>query len=141
MNFLNALSIRITLALIGGVFYALLTYMTTIFVHLPIQLVYLASAIVYLFYLGSRFLLLFSGVDSLYYSREKKERLRTAEENSFRMTAQWVGKFYHYHDIVLFLFLGIVSIVFLISFVLDGLSGNPFGNTIQNLWNDLISMR
>ena len=71
MGFLNSLLIRITLAVIGGVFYAFLSYMIVMFLHLPSEFVFLASAFVYLFYLGSRLLLLFSGVDSPYYSRKK----------------------------------------------------------------------
>lgn len=139
MGFLNSLLIRVTLAIIGGIFYAFLTYMIAMFVYLPSEFAFLASAIVYLFYLGSRLLLLFSGVDSPYYSRGKKGIPKTpTEKNSFYTTAQWIGKFYHYHDIALFLFLGILSIVFLISLVMDGLRGNPFGNTIQNLWNALL---
>jgi len=141
MGFLNLLMIRITLAVIGGIFYAFLTYLITTFLRVPSALVLLAPAFVCLFYLGSRFLLLFSGVDSPYYSRGKKEIPKTsAEEHSFYTTAQWVGKFYHYHDIALFLFLAIVSIAFLISLVMDGLMGNPFGKTIQNLWNALLPM-
>lgn len=141
MGFLNSLLIRITLAIIGGIFYAFLAYMIAMFLHLPSELAFPASVIVYLFYLGSRFLLLFSGVDSPYYSRGKKgiSKIPT-EENSFYTTAQWVGRFYHYHDIVLFLFLGILSIGFLISLLMDGLRGNPFGNTIQDLWSALLAM-
>jgi len=139
MGFLNLLMIRITLAVIGGIFYAFLIYLITTFLHVPSELVLLASAFVYLFYLGSRFLLLFSGVDSPYYSRGKKEIPKTStEQNPFYTTAQWVGKFYHYHDIALFLFLAIVSIIFLISLGVDGLRGNPFGKTIQTLWNALL---
>ena len=141
MGFLNSLLIRITLAVIGGIFYAFLTYMIVTFLHLPSQFAFFASAFVYLFYLGSRFLLLFSGVDSPYYSRGKKGIPKTpAEKNSFYATSQWVGKFYHYHDIALFLFLGILSIAFLFSLAMDGLRGNPFGNTIQNLWDALLEI-
>ncbi len=141
MGFLNSLVIRITLALIGGIFYAFITYLMAMFLRLPFELVFLASGFVYLFYLGSRLLLLFSGVDSPYYSKRKRGIPTTStEKNSFYTTAQWVGKFYHYHDIALFLFLGILSIVFLISLMLDGLKGNPSGNTIQNLWNALLQI-
>jgi hypothetical protein len=48
-----------------------------------------------------------------------------------------VGKFYHQHDIVLFVCLGFLSLVFLVSVVMDGLGGNRLGETIQNLWNTL----
>ena len=138
MGFLNSLVIRITLAVMGGIFYAFLAYMIAMFIHLPSELAFLVSATLYLFYIGSRFLLLFSGVDSPYYSRGKKGIPKTPpEKNSFYATAQWVGKFYRYHDIALFLFLGMLSIIFLISLGMDGLRGDPFGNTIQNLWSAL----
>jgi hypothetical protein len=139
MDFFNSLLIRITLAVIGGIFYAFLTYLVVMFLTLPYELVTLAAVIVYLFYLSSRLLLLFSGIDSPYYSKGRKMPSKTPiENNSFYITAQWVGKFYHQHDMVLFVFLGILSIVFLISLVMDGLRGDPFGNTIQNLWNALL---
>ena len=139
MGFLNSLLIRITLAVIGGIFYAFITYMLVTFLNLSYELVLVAAVFVYLFYLSSRLLLLFSGIDSPYYSKGGKGPPKpSAERDSFYTTAQWVGKFYHYHDIVLFVFLGILSIVFLISLVMDGLKGNPFGNSIQNLWSAFI---
>jgi hypothetical protein len=139
MDFFNSLLIRITLAVIGGIFYAFLTYMTVMFLNLSYEFVIIAAVFVYLFYLSSRLLLLFSGINSPYYSKGEKGPSKTpTEKNSFYTTAQWVGKFYHHHDIVLFVFLGIVSIVFLISLVMDGLGENPFGDTIQNLWNALL---
>jgi hypothetical protein len=136
MEFFNSLLIRFTLAVIGGIFYAFLTYMIGVFLKLSYEFVIVAAVFVYLFYLSSRLLLLFSGVDSPYYSRGIPKT--STKNNSFYATAQWVGKFYHHHDIALFLFLGILSIVFLISLVMDGLWGSPFGNTIQNLWNALL---
>jgi len=136
MDFFNSLLIRITLAVIGGIFYAFLTYMIVMFLNLSSELVTLAAIFVYLFYLSSRLLLLFSGIDSPYYSRRRKGSSQTPTvKNSFYDTAQWVGKFYHNHDMVLFVFLGILSIVFLLSLAMDGLGSKPFGNTIQNLWN------
>ena len=139
MGFFNSLLIRITLAVTGGIFYAFLTYMIVMFLNLSYELVILASVFVYLFYLSSRFLLLFSGIDSPYYSKGRKGPSKTPMKRySFRTTAQWVGKFYHHHDLVLFVFLGILSIIFLISLAMDGLRGNPFGNAIQNLWNTLL---
>lgn len=141
MEFFNSLLIRFTLAVIGGIFYAFLTYMIASFLELSYEFVIVASIFVYLFYLSSRLLLLFSGIDSPYYSKGgKKPSNPTSERNSFYATAQWVGKFYHYHDIALFLFLGILSIVFLISLVMDGLRENPLGETIQKLWNALLSL-
>jgi len=141
MEFFNSLLIRFTLAVIGGIFYAFLTYMIAMFLKLSYEFVIVAAVFVYLFYLSSRLLLLFSGIDSPYYSKKGKRPSKlTSEKNSFYTTAQWVGKFYHYHDIALFLFLGILSIAFLISLAMDGLRGNPFGETIQDLWNALLSM-
>jgi len=141
MEFFNSLLIRFTLAVIGGIFYAFLTYRIAMFLELSYEFVIVAAVFVYLFYLSSRFLLLFSGIDSPYYSkRGKRPSSPTSEKNSFYTTAQWVGKLYHYHDIALFLFLGILSIVFLISLVMDGLRENPLGETIQDLWNALLSL-
>lgn len=134
MDFFNSFLIRITLAVIGGIFYAFLTYMIVMFLNLSYEFVIVAAVFVYLFYLSSRLLLLFSGIDSPYYSKGGKE---IPQKNSFYYTAQWVGKFYHNHDIILFVFLGILSIFFLITLAMDGLEGQPFGNTIQNLWNAL----
>jgi len=139
MGFFNSLLIRITLAVTGGIFYAFLTYLIVTFLKLSYEFVILASVLVYLFYLISRLLLLFSGIDSPYYSKGRKMPPTTSiRENYFYDTAQWVGKFYHQHDVVLFVFLGILSVVFLISLVIDGLSGSPLGNTVRNLWNTLL---
>jgi len=139
MDFLNSLLIRITLAVIGGIFYAFLTYRIIMFLNLLYQFAILAALFVYLFYLSSRLLLLFSGIDSPYYSKRGKGPSKTAiEKNSFYATAQWVGKFYHRHDMVLFVFLGLLSVAFLISLIVDGLGGMTFGNTVQNLWSALL---
>ncbi|HUL22316.1 MAG TPA: hypothetical protein VLZ10_12740 [Thermodesulfobacteriota bacterium] len=138
MGFFNSFLIRITLAVLGGVLYALLTYALLLSFNLSSPLPVLAASFVYLFYLGSRLLLLFSGIDSLYYRRERGGSAKTIpEKNSFQEAAQWVGKFYHLHDIVLFLFLALLSLVFLASIGIDGLRGNPLGRTIQDLWNTL----
>lgn len=140
MGFFNSLLIRIVLAVLGGVLYALLTYALILSLNLSSPLAFLAAFLVCLLYVGSRFLLLFSGIDSPYYRRERKGPSKTLpEKNSFQEAAQWVGKFYHQHDKVLFAFLGFLSIFFLITLAVDGLEGQPFGNTIQNLWNALIS--
>jgi hypothetical protein len=139
MDFFNSLLIRFTLAVIGGIFYAFLTYVIVMFLNLSYQFVIVISVFVYLFYLSSRLLLLFSGIDSPYYSKGGREPSKTpSEKNAFYTTAQWVGKFYHYHDIALFIFLGMVSIFFLITLTIDGLGQKPFGETIQNLWNALL---
>ncbi len=139
MDFFNSLLIRITLAVIGGIFYAFLTYLIIMSLNLSYEFVIVAAVFVYLFYLSSRLLLLFSGIDSPYYSKGRKGSSKTPlEKNSFYSTAQWVGKFYHHHDIALFIFLGMVSIVFLITLAIDGFGEKSFGDTIQNLWNALI---
>ena len=139
MGFFNSLLIRITLAVIGGVFYAFLTYLIVVFLNLSYEFVILTAVFVYLFYLGSRLLLLFSGIDSPYFLRARKGPSRTLpEKNSFHDAAQWVGKFYHLHDVVLFILLGILSILFLVSLFMDGLGRQPFGDTIQSLWNFLL---
>jgi len=138
MGFFNSLLIRITLAVLGGILYALLTYALILSLNLSSSLALLAAFLVYLLYLGSRLLLLFSGIDSAYYRRVRKGPSKTVPEgNAFQDAAQWVGKFYQQHDVVLFAFLGIMAVVFLISLVLDGLGGSPFGETIHNLWNTL----
>jgi hypothetical protein len=139
MDFFNSLLIRVTLAVIGGIVYAFLSYMILKFLSLPSEFAILAGVFVYLLYLSSRLLLLFSGIDSPYYSkREKGPSKPSTEKNYFYTTAQWVGKFYRDHDTVLFVFLSVLSILFLISVFMDGLGGKPFGDTIHNLWNALL---
>jgi len=138
VGFFNSLLIRITLAVLGGALYAFLTYALILSLNLSSPLPILAALFVYLLYLGSRLLLLFSGIDSPYYRRERMEPSKTLSgKNSFQEAAQWVGKFYHRHDIVLFVFLGFLSLFFLVSIGRDGLGGNPWGETIRNLWNTL----
>lgn len=138
MDFFNSLLVRITLAVIGGIFYAFLTYLILIFLHFSHEVIIVSSVFVYLFYVSSRFLLLFSGVNSSYYSKKVKGSSQpSTEKNSFTLTAQWVGKFYHQHDFVLFIFLGILSIFFLITLGMDRLEGKPFGDTIYHLWDNL----
>jgi len=141
MGFFNSLSIRIPLAIIGGILYGSLTYTIAIFLDLPSEFAFSAAIIVFLFYLGSRLLILFSGIDSPYYSKMKRGAPKPPiEKNSFYQTAQWVGKFYHYHDIVLFILLVLFAISFLISLGVDWWSEMPFGRTAQDLWNSLIPM-
>ena len=138
MDFFNSLLIRFTLAVIGGIFYAFLIYMITMFLNLSYKFVIFVSVFVYLFYLSSRLLLLFSGINSPYYSKGGKGPSKTpSEKNSFYSTAQWVGKFYHRHDIILFVFLGTLSIFFLITLAIDRFGEKPFGDTIQTLWDAL----
>jgi hypothetical protein len=141
MGFFNSLSIRITMAMVGGIFYGLLTQTITLMLGLSSELAVIASFIVFFFYLASRFLLLFSGIHTPYYSKGGKTFLMDLYENThFYQSAQWVGKFYHYHDIALFIFLAFLSIAFLISVVID-LSGNrPTGNTMRNLLGSFIPL-
>lgn len=141
MDFFNSLSIRIPLAVIGGVFYSLLTYQLVILLDLSSEFSVATTVFVFLFYVGSRFLILFSGIDSSYYSKGRKGISRQFYEGtSFHQTVQWVGKFYHYHDIVLFTFLTISSIVFIITLIIDWTGYKPFGNTVQNFWISLFPL-
>src|SRR3990170_8613372 len=136
MSFFNSLSIRIPLAIIGGILYGALTYTVVVLLNLSSELAISAAIIVFLFYLGSRLLILFSGINTLYYSRGEKTASKSFLENtSFYQTTQWVGKFYHYHDILLFIFLAVLSIAFLISLIIDWSGHKPIGDTIRNLWN------
>ena len=136
MSFFNSLSIRIPLAVIGGVLYGLLTYAIVLTLNFPAQICIGAGLLVFFLYLGSRLLVLFSGIDTLYYSKERKGS--PYENTAFYQTAQWVGKFYHYHDTVLFAFMVALSIAFLISIIIDLLGSKSLGHTIQNLWGSLI---
>ena len=55
MDFFNSLVIRTTLAVIGGIFYAFLTYAIVMSLHLSYEFVIVASVFVYLFYLAQGF--------------------------------------------------------------------------------------
>ncbi len=135
MSFFNSLTVRIPLTVIGGILYGLLTYGILLALDLSQQTATAAGLLVLFLYLGSRLLILFSGIDTPYYSKERKGS--PYENTAFYQTAQWVGKFYHYHDAVLFAFLVILAIVFVISLTMDGIENRPFGQTIQDLWNKL----
>ena len=101
MNF-NSLIVRIPLAIIGGILYALLTYQIIILLGLP-ELAVHGGVFVFLLYFGSRMLILFSGINTPYYSKVRKDTQSSLLLNdSFCQTTQWIGKFYHYHDIALF---------------------------------------
>jgi len=132
MSFFNSLSIRITLALIGGILYGLLTYAIVLTLNLPSQAAMGAAFFIFLLYLGSRLLILFSGIDTPYYSKERKGS--SYENTVFYSSAQWVGKFYHYHDIVLFIFLTLIALAFLISLIVDWAQSNPLGKSIRDLF-------
>jgi len=141
MTFFNSLSIRIPLALIGGVLYGLLTHRIAILFGLSSEFSLPASIFVFLFYLGSRLLILFSGIDSPYYSRKRRASSPLFTENEpFYQTGQWVGKFYHYHDMALFAFLVLMSIVFVITLIADWSGGKSFGDTFQILLISLIPL-
>jgi len=141
MGFFNSLSVRIPLAVIGGILYGLLTYYIIILISLPSELALLAAVIVFFFYLGSRLLILFSGIDTPYYSKGERIASKQFYQNtSFYQTAQWVGQFYHYHDIILFIFLTVISVVFLITLITDGLENKPIGSTIQSLLSVFIPL-
>ena len=137
MSFFNSVPVRITLAVLGGALYALLTYALVISLPVASSFATLAAFFVYLLYLGSRLLLLY-GIDSPYYRREREGHSpENPEINPFYDAAQWVWRFYHHHDVVLFSFLGFLSLVLLVSIVMDGAGGNPWGQTIQSLLNTL----
>jgi len=136
MGFFNSLTVRIPLAVIGGILYGLLTYEIFFALDLSQQTATAAGLLVFFLYLGSRLLVLFSGIDTPYYSKERKGS--PYENTAFYKTAQWVGKFYHYHDAVLFAFMVALSIAFLISIIIDLLGSKSLGHTIQNLWDSLI---
>lgn len=138
MGFFNSLTIRIPLAVMGGILYGLLTYTIVLILNLPLQAAIGAGLIVFFLYFGSRLLILFSGIDTLYYSKERKGS--PYEHTVFYQTAQWVGKFYHYHDLILFIFLSLVAIWFVITLIIDGIENRPFGQTILNLW-DLLMLK
>ncbi|MDI7259646.1 MAG: hypothetical protein QME90_06970 [Thermodesulfobacteriota bacterium] len=133
MDFFNSLTVRIPLAVVGGILYGLLAYIVVLLLDFPHQTAIVAGLLVFFLYLGSRLLVLFSGIDTPYYSKGRKGSF--FENTSFYRTAQWVGKLYHYHDTALFVFLVILAIVFVISLMLDGINHQPFGQTIQNIWN------
>ena len=137
----NSLSIRITMAMVGGIFYGLLTQPIALLIGLSSELAVIAALIVFFFYLVSRFLLLFSGIHTPYYSKGGKTSPMDHYENThFYQTAQWVGTFYHCHDMALFVFLALLSIAFLISLILDLLGNGPIGNTMQNLLSSFIPL-
>ena len=136
MGFFNSLTVRIPLAVMGGILYGLLTYEIFFALDLSQQTAIGAGLLVFFLYLGSRLLILFSRIDTPYYSKER--RGSPYENTSFYQTAQWVGKFYHYHDTVLFAFMVTLSIAFLISIIIDLLGSKSLGHTIQNLWGSLI---
>jgi hypothetical protein len=122
------------MAMVGGIFYGLLTQTITLLVGLSSELSVIAAFIIFFFYLASRFLLLFSGIRTPYYSKGGKTSATDLYENTyFYQTAQWVGKFYHCHDMALFVFLALLSIAFLISLILDLAGNGPIGNTMKNL--------
>lgn len=135
MTFLNHLPNRVVLALVGGLLYGLLTYCLLTWLEVSLPLNISISGLVFLFYFGSRLLLLFSGVTTLYYSG-KKNLKKFYEETPFYRTAQWVGKFYYYHDFVLFGFLILLCLVFMISLILDLLNHQPLGH----LFNSFIEL-
>jgi hypothetical protein len=129
------------MAMVGGIFYGLLTQAINRLLGFSSELAVIAAFVVFFFYLVSRFLLLFSGIHTPYYSKRGKTSSMDLYENTyFYQIAQWVGKFYHCHDMALFVFLALLSIAFLISIIID-LSGNgPIGNTMQSLLSSFIPL-
>ncbi len=60
------------MALVGGIFYGLLTQTIGLLLGLSSELALVTALLVFLFYLVSRFRLLFSGVNTPYYSKAKR---------------------------------------------------------------------
>ncbi len=89
MDFFNSLSIRITMAIVGGIFYGLLTQTIIFVLGFSSELALAAAFIVFFFYLVSRFVLLFSGIHTPYYSKGGKTSSVDLYENThFYQTAQ-----------------------------------------------------
>lgn len=128
------------MTVVGGIFYGLLTQTIALLLGLSSELAFVIAFIVFFFYLVSRFLLLFSGIHTPYYSKGgKASPIDLYEKTHFYQTAQWVGRFYHYHDMVLFVFLVTLSMTFLITCVIDVIDHKPLGDTMQNLRDALLS--
>ena len=126
--------------MIGGILYGLLTYAIVRFLNLSAAFAILSALFVSLFYVGSRLLILLSGIDSPYYSREGTVAHQTFEKDHLYQTTQWVGTFYHYHDIALLIFLAAVSVAFVTTLIVDLSGGKPMGNTFQDIWNFLAAL-
>lgn len=135
MDFFNSLTIRIPLAILGGILYGLLTYAIVLALGIPFQMGIGISCMVFLLYLGTRLLILFSGIDTPYYSKGRKGS--PYENTPFYRTAQWVGRFYHSHDLGLFVFLIVLAILFVISLIMDSIQNRPFGETIRD-WKEWV---
>jgi len=124
MGFSIPLLIRITLAVLGGVLYALLAY------ALILSPIFLLHSLSWLHFLSifstsaQDFFSFFLESTPLLSTERKGPSRPSPEKNSFQEAAQWVGKFYHQHDVVLIVFSGILSITFLVSVIMDGLGGN-----------------
>jgi len=137
-NVFNSLSIRILLALIGGIFYGLLVHAILSFVSfsgwaLPVTI--LASVL----YVASRLLLLFSGIPTPYYSKRKGSLFQSlSEHHPFRKRAALIGDFYHYHDIALCIVMGIIGVGFIVSLFIDGFRGQFMGATFRYLRQTLL---
>lgn len=137
VGFFNALPIRMALAIIGGFLYGLLTYLLLRLPGCPSGISLTAGLSVAVLYLGSRCLLLFSGMNTPYYSKEGN--VPAEGMTSFHQTAQWVGRFYHYHDVGLFIFLTLVALGFVLSLIMDGLSGKPLGQTFFDFLDPFVN--
>ncbi|MCX8118652.1 MAG: hypothetical protein N3G78_12055 [Desulfobacterota bacterium] len=127
MGFFNALTVRISLGIIGGGLYGLLAYGLVRLLGAPSGAALSVGFLTFAFYVGSRLLLLFSGVDTPYYSKPGRDS--EPEKTPFHQAAQRIGRFYHYHDLLLFAFLTLVALGFLLSLAVDGFQGKPFGQT------------
>jgi hypothetical protein len=139
MSFFNSLAIRIPLALIGGILYSLLAYGILLSVEPLNSLALPAGLFIFVSYVGSRLLLLFSGYDSPYYARGRLRQPNQSEH--FFRASQWVGKFYRDHDLFLFAFLILICLAFIITGLFDWAGHRPLGETIQNLWERITFAR
>lgn len=134
MFHLHSLSSRIPLAIVGGILYGSLVHRILTVLDGPPEFSLFSGVFLFLFYVGSRLLILLSGVNSAYYSRTRETGGKHIYENTFFFhTTQWVGKFYHYHDIALFLLLLAVCFLFLSALSVDWFEGEPLGNTFLKL--------
>ncbi|OGP61227.1 MAG: hypothetical protein A2162_04440 [Deltaproteobacteria bacterium RBG_13_52_11b] len=139
MSFFNSLSTRIALSVVGGILYSLLIYAIVTLLNLPSELSFVVAIVLFLLYVGSRFLILFSGIDSGYYSRSGRKVSNHPYKNTyFFQTTQWVGRFYHYHDIALFIVLMVICFLFLGSLLVDWLEGELIGNSFLHLVISLV---
>jgi hypothetical protein len=132
-SFFNSLSTRIPLAVIGGIFYGLLIYFILCFVSSS-DWAFAISIPIAVAYFISRLVLLFSGIPSPYYSKGKETLFKSLpQRHPFRQKVRWIGTFYHYHDVALFIVMVIIGVGSIVCLFIDGVRGQSMGTTLQNL--------